>query len=245
MRLALGVAASLASLALGETRFGCPPARSPASNLVEGPCGPVGKGGTGDFSGALIQVEPGPFTVRIEESVARRGAPWRIALSGDSDDGTPCTLLDHIPHDDTSRPPAGAPEDVKGALSHQLLITVMIPDVRCERCSLQLGSFDIVDDPKGGGYLAGLGCADTDPVRPCPLSFYSCTTPLNISGSIPRYFIPPPRQPISPICRTPLFPISQNVFLFLEQSLFFLHQDTHASHMSHTPFSPHLRISSS
>ena len=188
MRLALAFAASLASVALGETRFGCPPARSPASNLVEGPCGPVGKGGTGDFSGALIQVQPGPFTVRIEESVARRGAPWRIALSGDSDDGTPCTLLDHIPHDDTSRPPAGAPEDVKGALSHQLLITVMIPDVRCERCSLQLGSFDIVDDPKGGGYLAGLGCTDTDPVRRCPLSFYSCTTPLNISGSIPRYF---------------------------------------------------------
>ena len=48
-------------------------------------------------------------------------------------------------------------------------------------------------------------------------------------------FISPPRLPISPICRTPLLPISQNLILFC--GVFdFSTQTTHFSHMSHTPF---------
>ena len=38
--------------------------------------------------------------------------------------------------------------------------------------------------------------------------------------------ISPPRHTISPIRRTPLFPISQKLIPFLEQSLLFLHPDT-------------------
>ena len=59
--------------------------------------------------------------------------------------------------------------------------------------------------------LAGLG-----------LQLFSPVIPLRQAQDAFReqvHLMSPPRQPISPICRTPLFPTSQNCILFLEQSL--------------------------
>ena len=55
-------------------------------------------------------------------------------------------------------------------------------------------------------------------------------------------FISPPRHTISPIRRTPLFP-RISFFFWSSQVFYFSTQTTHFSHMSHTPFCPHLRIS--
>ena len=51
-----------------------------------------------------------------------------------------------------------------------------------------------------------------------------------------RSLISPPRRPISPICRTTLSPISQNLILFWNRVFSFSTQTTHFSHMSHTHF---------
>lgn len=82
------------------TRWGCPKARSEASNIKAPPCGAQ----VGNFSDdEVMEISPGPLTVRFEEAIASAGSPFRIALTGDSDDTELCTLLDHIPHDDTVR----------------------------------------------------------------------------------------------------------------------------------------------
>jgi hypothetical protein len=61
------------------------------------------------------------------------GAPTRIALSRDGEDIYDCVLLDHIPANPASRPSFG-----QDSTYTQYRITIMIPDVQCERCSLQL-----------------------------------------------------------------------------------------------------------
>ena len=44
-----------------------------------------------------------------------------------------CILLDHVPHDERSRPTFS-----NEATQHRSSITLFIPNVRCERCHLQL-----------------------------------------------------------------------------------------------------------
>ena len=86
-----------------HSRFACPTARSSFTGIKVGPCGTE----QNDFSGAVTSIAPGPLTLHIEESVSHTGAPWRVSLSLDSSDDDACTLLDHIPHDDTSSPSHG------------------------------------------------------------------------------------------------------------------------------------------
>ena len=90
----------LSLFAPSHSRFACPPARSSSTGIKLGPCGNE----LNDFSGAVTSIAPGPLTLHIEESVAHTGAPWRVSLSLDGSDDGACTLLDHIPHDDSSRP---------------------------------------------------------------------------------------------------------------------------------------------
>jgi len=174
-----GLRAALAAyLGLGahsHSRFACPTARSGSTGIKNTPCGDE----TGDFSGTPIEVQPGPFTIMWEESIAHEGAPWRISLSGDGDDSVACPLLDHIPHD---------PNAVTGqpifdeSTYHRYFITIEIPDVACERCSLHLSN-PMTDKIGVDGDPDGIGC--TEPGT-CFSNYHSCTTPLKITGTTAR-----------------------------------------------------------
>lgn len=159
--------------AISHSRLVCPPPRSPDTGIKNGACGAQNN----DFSGAITTIAPGPFTVVFEESVAHTGAPWRISLSADADDAAACILLDHIPHDDASSPTYMADETY-----HRFQVTVDIPDVDCERCSLHLSN-PMTDKIGGAGGPTGIGC--TEPGS-CFSVYYSCSTPLRITGSVPR-----------------------------------------------------------
>ena len=135
---------------LGHSRFACPTARSQNTGIKSGPCG----GDNDDFTGVVTSIAPGPLTIHLEESVAHRGAPWRISLSQESNDGDACTILDHIPHDDTSSPSLG-----NEATYHDLFITVEIPDVSCERCSLHMSN-PMTDKIGSSGSPSGVGCTE-------------------------------------------------------------------------------------
>ena len=141
-----------------------------------------------------MTISPGPLTIVFEESIAHTGAPWRVSLSADGDDDASkeCILLDHIPHDDNARPTFG-----KDATYHQFRITVTIPDVDCAACSLHLAN-PMTDKIGAAGAPAGEGC--TEPGS-CFSVYYSCTTPLRITGATPRasytcllYTSPSPRD---------------------------------------------------
>jgi hypothetical protein len=54
----------LPSKSLSHSRWQCPEARSPLTDIKSGPCGEQ----TGDFSGEPIEIKPGPFRVMWEES---------------------------------------------------------------------------------------------------------------------------------------------------------------------------------
>ena len=168
----MAAAATLAVFA--HSRFDCPTARSQDIGIKgPAPCG----SDNGVFSGTPLTIAPGPLTITLSEGVAHRGAGWRISLSGDGDDSTQCPLLDHIPHDETSRPTYRQEETY-----HQLHITIEIPDVSCERCSLHMSN-PMTDKIGGDGSPSGVGC--TEPGS-CFSVYYSCTQPLRITGSTPR-----------------------------------------------------------
>ena len=167
----------LHTFAVGYTRWGCPAPRSVSSKLRSPPCGEV----SGNFSDAdLIEVSPGPLTVRFEEAIASSGSPFRIALTGDGNDASSCTLLDHIPHDDSSNPSFSDERTYQ-----QYVITIDIPDVACERCSLQL-SHPITRVNSLACRLPGTGGDLERLVDFCSSIFYSCTVPLKITGRTKR-----------------------------------------------------------
>ena len=168
------MSALLHAAVFAHSRFDCPTARSQDIGIKgPAPCG----SDNGDFSGTPLTIAPGPLTITLSEGVAHRGAGWRISLSGDGDDSTQCPLLDHIPHDETSRPTYRQEETY-----HQLHITIEIPDVSCERCSLHMSN-PMTDKIGGDGSPSGIGC--TEPGT-CFSVYYSCTQPLRITGSTPR-----------------------------------------------------------
>ncbi len=108
----------------------------------------------------------------------RAGAPTRIALSRDGEDVYDCVLLDHIPAN-----PASRPTYMQDSTYTPYRITVMIPDVQCERCSLQLVNpmTDKVNDKCQ--YREG---SPQDAADFCQSVYHSCTLPLRIKGQVPR-----------------------------------------------------------
>ena len=185
---------SVVASAAAHSRLVCPPPRNSGVGLKSYPCGSALDGQQPAFS-----VAPGPFTVVWEEAVAHRGAPARLALSLDgSDDGFElCTLLDHIPHREGGTPLMGL-----SFTYTQTRLTVNIPDVSCERCTLQLTS--MMSDALHG-VPAGTRCVtrgpDTAPgaaaantsLLACP-TYHSCAT-LRITGRTPRGNYSCPAQP--------------------------------------------------
>ena len=162
--------------ASAHSRWSCPEPRSPSTSIKDGPCGDET---TNDFivsSGDMAEIRPGPLRVAFEESIYHTGAPFRISLSADGTDADACTLLDHIPHNDLAVRPNFRDESTYT----QYAVTIDIPDVNCERCSLHLSN-PMTDKIGGDGSPFGIGC--TDPDGTCFSVYYSCTQPFRIRGS--------------------------------------------------------------
>ena len=96
-------------------------------------------------------------------------------IEGDGSDDDSCVLLDHIPHNDCCKPSISDPTTYI-----PYTITVIIPNIICERCSLHLSnpSLDmLVED----GSPLGIGC--TDPGT-CFSVYHSCTKAFRIIGDV-------------------------------------------------------------
>lgn len=92
-------------------------------------CGPEsGKWGFG----TVTTLKPGWNTITWEESFSHTGSPFRIAILDETETAR-IILLDHIPHNDESHP---IPYFEKSYVLYR--ISVNIPDVKCDQCSLQL-----------------------------------------------------------------------------------------------------------
>ena len=103
------------------------------------------------------------------------------SLDDGNDDGS-CVLLDHIPHNDSGRPSLYDPTTYT-----PFAITINIPNVICERCSLHLAN-PMTDKIGSNGSPSGIGC--TDPGT-CFSVYHSCTKPFRVirdtdNGAVPR-----------------------------------------------------------
>ena len=139
----------------------------------------------------------GPFTILIEESVAHDGAPFKISLSADGDDAMEkgCVLLDHIPSNPSSKPSYG-----RESTYTKYYVTVMIPNVKCNRCSLQIAN------PMTDKIAPGSSCTYPGGGNMCRSVYHSCVD-VRITGKTPRakYACPskPPPNWIQPAAAVP------------------------------------------
>jgi hypothetical protein len=194
-RWALGASllASLLSRACAHSRWVCPAPADASIGLKLAPCGGSGAAAALHTQRVAFTAAPGPLTVVWEEGVPHGGAPARIALALED---TPagwaraCVLLDHIPHRDA---PLGAPPVVPGVPGSytRSRLTLTLPDVRCERCVLQLVTA-MTDAAHGVPHgarcaLRPFGAAGNDAedeARTLPLcpAYFSCAT-IAINGT--------------------------------------------------------------
>lgn len=127
-------------LVAGHGRWKCPAARDvldESGNHITfdntgnkyAACGPEsGKWGFG----SVTTLKPGWTTFTWEESVTHTGSPFRLAIL-DETETAKIVLLDHIPHNELSLP---TPYEESTYVEYKM--SVNIPDVKCEKCSLQL-----------------------------------------------------------------------------------------------------------
>lgn len=130
----------VAQIVAGHGRWKCPPPRDEndeAGNHITfdntgnkyAACGPQsGKWGFGK----VTNLKPGWTTLTWEESVSHAGSPFRVAILDETETAR-VVLLDHIPHYD-----AASPNQKIESSYVEYKISVNIPDVKCEKCSLQL-----------------------------------------------------------------------------------------------------------
>lgn len=131
---------ALVSTVSGHGRWKCPSPRDALDDNgqhiafdntgnKDGACGP--KSGKWGF-GAVTKVSPGWHTLVWEESISHTGSPFRIALLDETETAR-VVLLDHIPHNEDAKP------NYKNESTYvPYKISVNIPDINCQRCSLQL-----------------------------------------------------------------------------------------------------------
>lgn len=171
----------------GHVRMECPPPLSGETGEKVGPCDVR----SDDGSLPAFPLRPNAFNmITWLESIGHPGAPARFALSrdgialDDSDDTgfETCLLLDHVPHDAWSNPTFR-----DESTWHRSTITLWIPDVKCDRCYLQLVS--VMSDGVHGvpndttcAYQASEAAED---YPACPVVYHSCA-PVSIDGTIPR-----------------------------------------------------------
>jgi hypothetical protein len=92
-------------------------------------CGPEsGKWGFGQ----VTTLYPGWNTITWEESVSHAGSPFRLAILDETETAR-IVLLDHIPHNDEGK--TNSSNEASYLPYH---ISVNIPDVKCDKCSIQL-----------------------------------------------------------------------------------------------------------
>jgi len=177
-----------------HSRIACPPARNmngfDSTSIKYGPCG----NDTGNFTAPVIEINPGPFTMHIQQSIQHRGSGWAFYLSEDGNDSARCLLLDHIPANPEATsfpfPNPNNPTPRNEAYWDQFFVTLEIPDVACEKCSIQMQNI-MVD--KAGAIAApdGPGCTYDGQSGTCTqisggFGYHSCSVPLRITGTIPR-----------------------------------------------------------
>ena len=160
-------------LAHSHSRWQCPEPRSSSTGIKNFPCGsqPLS---IYQADTATDEIKPGPLRIIFEESVHHTGSPFRISLSKDGSDDEACVLLDHIPHNDCCRP-----SYYDESSYTKYVVTIEIPNVSCERCSLHLSN-PMTDKIGRDGSPSGIGC--TDPDGSCFSVYYSCTKPFRIVG---------------------------------------------------------------
>lgn len=190
---------TLCAVVDAHSRLACPPARSPETGIKTGPCGTANDDGSDYFaSNDALTIQPGPFTIRWQESIAHAGAPWRIALSGEASDlDDVCVLVDHIPHS-----PQSSPQYSDESTWTEYSLTIEIPDVSCEKCSIHLAN-PMTDKIGDAQHASGIGCCDpgsddcSDSTAPeqCFSVYHSCSIPIRITGSTPRSQYQCPGQP--------------------------------------------------
>jgi len=192
----------------GHSRWRCPKARDwndetgkhiPFDNTgnKNGPCGPYsGKYGMG----GIVSLVPNSWqTLTWEESVAHKGAPFRISIL-DQDEVERVVLLDHIPHNENAAPIAGLESTYT-----PYTISVFIPDVSCVQCSVRVlyfmtdktvncgvpKCFYHPDDSACSGHTdsspACAGAPNNNPCRyagACFSNYHSCFD-ATINGTVP------------------------------------------------------------
>eukprot|EP00179_Madagascaria_erythrocladioides_P002095 CAMPEP_0198315976 /NCGR_PEP_ID=MMETSP1450-20131203/6037_1 /TAXON_ID=753684 ORGANISM="Madagascaria erythrocladiodes, Strain CCMP3234" /NCGR_SAMPLE_ID=MMETSP1450 /ASSEMBLY_ACC=CAM_ASM_001115 /LENGTH=247 /DNA_ID=CAMNT_0044019105 /DNA_START=130 /DNA_END=870 /DNA_ORIENTATION=- len=165
---ALAAAALAAAAARAHVRWEYPVARSDSTG-IKGPypCGDDAFFADGD---AVTELAPGSNVLSMYENVWHEGAPMRVALSMGNDDGfDQHVLLSHVPH------PDNAPH--LKISSNTFKLVVVLPDVKCERCALQLLSVmtDKIDD--------GTCCSyPTDSAYKCFSVYHTCAN-IKINGT--------------------------------------------------------------
>jgi len=186
----------------GHVRIECPPPLSGNTDEKVGPCDVL----EDDFSSTpAFELIPNSLnTITWLESISHPGAPTRFALSSDvieNNDNSrmildsnivgnsfeSCILLDHVPHDAYSQP------NYRNESSwHRSSITLWIPDIKCERCYLQLISVmsDVQHGVPSNTKCIYEGTAKVQTATPstypiCPAVYHSCS-PVTINGTIPR-----------------------------------------------------------
>ena len=92
-------------------------------------CGP--QSGNWGF-GSVTTLNPGWNTLTWEESISHTGSPFRLAILDESEVAR-VVLLDHIPHNEDAKP-VPYMESTYEIYS----MSVNVPDIKCEKCSLQL-----------------------------------------------------------------------------------------------------------
>mmetsp|Transcript_17621 Transcript_17621/g.43979 ORF Transcript_17621/g.43979 Transcript_17621/m.43979 type:complete len:374 (-) Transcript_17621:1842-2963(-) len=172
-----------------HARMECPPPLSGMTGEKTGPCDVEAD----DGSVPAFSLKPNALnTVTWLESLSHPGAPVRFALSreGISLDEPEagfetCLLLDHVPHDALS-----SPTFQDASTWHRSTITLWIPDIKCERCYLQLIS--VMSDAIHGvpadtkcAYKGALTNDESLDYPACPAVYHSCS-PISIDGTIPR-----------------------------------------------------------
>jgi len=188
----LAAAATLATTANAHSRIACPPARNmdgfDSTSIKYGPCGDD----TGDFSAPTVDIQPGPLTIHIQESIQHAGSGWAFYLSEDGNDNSRCLMLDHIPADPNGKAfPSPGTSPQRESDWDQLFITLDIPDVACEKCSIQMQNImvDKASDEVAAPW--GTGCTYDGESGSCMdigggYGYHSCSVPLRINGTIPR-----------------------------------------------------------
>jgi hypothetical protein len=127
------------------------------------PCGTHGFFVAGD---PVTTLKPGRQVLEITETVTHRGAPMRIALSKNNDDGFDnLVLLSHIPHADNAGP---AP--------YALTFVIDIPDIDCPKCALQ--AISIMTDK----IAAGSCCRYPSGGVACNSVYHTCAN-IRINGT--------------------------------------------------------------